>query len=290
MTTTHRWGMVLNRPRTLYTSESFFVDVIDGIEEMLRGTGLIFFLHQTLTRDEEAQTYERWAADHFVDGVVVVDLADNDPRPAHLEQLGLYALYAGAEEPPSGACALTSNNASWTYNILTTLYELGHRRIARVIGPSHLTHIRARIKGAQRFSAETGCEVIHLEGDYSASFGHDATTTLLNADTPPSVIVYDNEAMALEGLRVVHNRHMAVPTDISMVAWDDSLACQLSHPSLTALSYNPHELGCLVGQAIINMARGCRNFQMPYPPRHWILRESVSTPCDNPRAGDALTE
>lgn len=43
---THRWGMVLARPRGLLTAESFWSENADGIEETLRGTSVLFFLHQ----------------------------------------------------------------------------------------------------------------------------------------------------------------------------------------------------------------------------------------------------
>ena len=49
-------------------------------------------------------------------------------------------------------------------------------------------------------------------------------------------MIYDNDVMAIAGMSVAQEMGLSVPGDLSIVAWDDSPLCQLTHPPLTALS------------------------------------------------------
>jgi DNA-binding LacI/PurR family transcriptional regulator len=49
-------------------------------------------------------------------------------------------------------------------------------------------------------------------------------------------VIYDNDVMAIAGMSVAQEMGLRVPADVSVVAWDDSPLCQLTHPPLTALS------------------------------------------------------
>lgn len=51
-------------------------------------------------------------------------------------------------------------------------------------------------------------------------------------------IVYDSDVLAVTGLGVANQMGFSVPDDVSIVAWDDSLICQVVHPPLTAVSWD----------------------------------------------------
>nr|WP_300339566.1 substrate-binding domain-containing protein [Actinomyces sp.] len=274
-TATHRWGMVLDRPRGLYTAESYYAEVTDGIEEVLHETAVTFFLHQVSSMEEEIAAYQRWARERFVDGVIIVDLVDDDPRPPLLERLGLRALYAGADTPPSGSSALTSKNAEWTRTVLTPLVQAGHHHIARVSGPARLVHTRVRTEAAGSFASEHGVELTTLEGDYSAASGREATRALLQLDPRPTAIIYDNDTMALAGIATAREMGVPVPEQLSVAAWDDSLSCRLAHPPVAALTDNSHELGRLIAQALLLLDEGETRVLLPHPQRRWLARGSV---------------
>ena len=71
--------------------------------------------------------------------------------------------------------------------------------------------------------------------DFSPESGADATRRLLSGAEPPTAIVYDSDVLAVSGLGVVHELGLSVPGDVSIVAGDDSLLCQVVGPPLTAV-------------------------------------------------------
>ena len=116
------------------------------------------------------------------------------------------------------------------------LAALGHTRIAHVAGVSEFVHTVQRIAAFERATTELGLEADVIETDYSAERGARATRKLLSPPDPPTAIVFDSDLLAVTGLGVAQQMGFAVPDDISIVGWDDSLISQVVHPPLTAIT------------------------------------------------------
>ncbi|MCA1220062.1 LacI family DNA-binding transcriptional regulator [Streptomyces sp. 8L] len=88
-------GLVLARPADTLGVDSFFLQLISGIQEGLAGRhlGLLFQVVEDVA--DECEVYRRWWAERRVDGVLVVDPRTDDPRPALLAELGLPAVIIG---------------------------------------------------------------------------------------------------------------------------------------------------------------------------------------------------
>jgi len=251
-------GLVLARPRRLLSAEPFFMEFVAGIEERVAARDTAFLLHLVTDTDAELSTYLRWAERRLVDAVVVVNLAEDDPRPAVLRGLGLPAVLAGVQDPePSGPPAVRTDHVFPVREALTRLLDLGHRRIARVSGPSRLLHTRARTDALAESCREAGiADPVVLEGDYSHEEGARLTRELLGREHPPTAILYDNDVMAVSGLEAARELDVAVPGEVSMVAWDDSTLCRLASPALTSVSVDVYRYGAAVGESALECADG----------------------------------
>ncbi|WP_143587850.1 LacI family DNA-binding transcriptional regulator, partial [Streptomyces alboverticillatus] len=89
-------GLVLARPARTLGVESFFLQLLSGVQETLVGHGLGLLFQVVEDLDAECAVHRRWWAEHRVDGLLVVDPRDGDPRPALLAELGLPAVIVGA--------------------------------------------------------------------------------------------------------------------------------------------------------------------------------------------------
>jgi DNA-binding LacI/PurR family transcriptional regulator len=116
------------------------------------------------------------------------------------------------------------------------LAALGHRRLAHVTGVSDFVHTGQRSAAFGSATGELGLEADVIETDYSAESGARATRRLLSLPDPPTAIVFDSDLLAVTGLGVAQRMGFAVPDDVSIVGWDDSLISQVVHPPLTAIT------------------------------------------------------
>ena len=248
-------GLVLARPARLLAVEPFFMEFITGIEETLAERDMSILLHVVPAQDAEVETYRRWADRRLVDAVIVVNLTDGDQRPAVLRGLGLPSLLVGVSGP-SDVPAVRTDTEGAARAALTHLLELGHRRIARVSGPAPLLHTQLRTAVLAEGCAAVGLEPVTLEGDYSDDAGAELTRRLLARAAPPTAIIYDNDVMAVAGLRTALGLGVPVPDRLSLLAWDDSVLCRLTSPALTAMSVDVHEFGARVARSILEILDG----------------------------------
>lgn len=238
-------GFVLNRPARTLGTESFFGDLISGIQLGLAGTHVGMTLLVARDADEELQTYRDWWRGHRVDGVVVIDPRQHDDRLALLAELGMPAVVVGSHPSPEGAApSVWIDDSEATETVLRYLHALGHRRIGHVAGPPEFEHTAMRTARVRAFTEAEGLEqAVTIPTDYSAEAGARATRTLLSGSDRPTAIVYDNDVLAVAGLGVASEMGVAVPRAVSLVSFDDSAMIRLVRPAITSLTRDTVELG-----------------------------------------------
>ncbi|AWZ07701.1 MULTISPECIES: LacI family DNA-binding transcriptional regulator [unclassified Streptomyces] len=252
-------GLVLARPAHTLGVESFFLQLVSGIQEVL-AAGRIALLFQVAPDIEaECAVYRRWWAERRVDGVIVVDPRTDDPRPALLQQLALPAVTVGETDPPSTLSAVRADDAGAMAQVLDHLCGLGHRRIAHVAGLPGLAHTERRIRSLRAEADRLGLgpgDVRSVPTDYSDAEGAAATRRILAGPRPPTAIVYDNDVMAVAGAAVAAELGIPVPDRLSLVAWDDSALCRVTRPRLTALVRDTGAFGRIAAEELLAVLAG----------------------------------
>lgn len=273
-------GVVLSADPLLVGTEPFHMAMLAGIEAALAEADMSLMLRMVGTDPaQERATYERWAGERKVDGVLVFDYLHDDPRPALLERLNLPFVLNGA--PGSGHSAsysgTTTDHTADAAMIVEHLRERGHGRIAHVSGPPVFLHEEMRITGVRNHAASHGIDVVHLQGNYALDSGHAAVLSLLGSgtDAPVSAVIFGNDLMAMGGLLALREMGLDCPEDIAIVSWDDSLHCQLASPPVTALSRNPGLQGQVVAKLLLTLLDSGQTQTMSMPASELLPRAST---------------
>jgi LacI family transcriptional regulator len=116
------------------------------------------------------------------------------------------------------------------------LLALGHRRIGFIAGSPDYELSGWRINGWRAGMAAAGLPVEGLlaHGDFSYGSGLEAARALLDGAAPTAIIA-SNDQMALATMAAVRGRGLDVPSDISLVSFDDTPIVRLANPPLTAI-------------------------------------------------------
>jgi DNA-binding LacI/PurR family transcriptional regulator len=246
-----QFGVVLHRPPTERSNQPFYDSFLAGLEETLDLHGAGVFVQIASSREEENETYPRWAGEDLVDAVVIVDPVRDDPRTALCASLGIPVVVVGEGVRGAQASIVEVDNDSAMRTAVDFLVALGHRVIGRVSGPADLLHTRSRTLAFDTVVEEAGVTGWSVEGDYRAKSGADCTRELLDRTPTPSALIYDNDVMAVAGLAVAAERKIDVPAQLSLLAWDDSARCRLADPPLSVVNRDVHELGQIVAEALL---------------------------------------
>lgn len=270
-------GLIVDRPAGVLGIEPFFMQLVSGIQaELNRSSHAALLLQVTEDRDTEISTYRNWWAERRVDGVIVVDLWEDDSRLPVLDEIGLPAVALGYPQPGAKLPCVWSDDGAAISESVGYLSALGHTRIARVAGPRNLVHTAHRDHAFAEAAEAAGLAastVVHT--DYSGDEGARATRRLLSQRARPTAIIFDNDVMALASLGEAQELGVDVPERLSLIAWDDSALCQLVRPALTAVSRDvPSHGACAVG-ALEKLMRGevVDHIQTPPP----VLTPRAST-------------
>lgn len=236
-------GFAVNRPARTLGAEAFFTDLIAGVQSELAAHRIALQTVLVSAVDEEVATYRRWRSAHQVDGVIVIDPRDDDPRLRTLRELGLPAVVIGSvASRESEPAALWIDDRRVARTVFDHLAGLGHRSIAYVAGPGEFQHTRLRAEELAAL-ADRGVAGEVIPTDSSPAAASAALHRLLDAAEPPTAVVFDNDVMAIAGLRTAQERGVPVPQDLSLASFDDSVVAALVHPSITCATRDTFGLG-----------------------------------------------
>lgn len=281
-------GLILARPPELLGADPFYPSFIAGVETVLSPAGFSLLLQVVPDTTAEAAGYRRLVGQGRIDGVFLSDLRADDPRIGVLTDLELAAVTLNRPDGPSPFPALCADDQPGIGEAVRHLVELGHERIAHVSGPLAFVHGRSRRDAwAEALKAAGRRRGRLVEADFTAAGGARATARLLDLADPPTAIVYANDAMAIAGLSVAHNRGLRVPDDLSVTGFDGTELASHVHPALTTVTTNPFGWGQAAARTLLAVIergtpRGIDDVVLD-PPRLEI-RQSTAPPASRPPA------
>jgi DNA-binding LacI/PurR family transcriptional regulator len=253
---TETFGLVLARdPRTL-GSEPFYMEFIAGLQSELSQRGYALLLQLTTTSADELELYPRWWSERRVDAAVIVDIQVTDPRIAAIRELGMPAVFVGDPAMTGGFTTVWTDDATAMVSAVRRLSDLGHRQFGRVAGTPGLSHTWVRDLAFQRAITGDGLSGAIVHADFSEAAGREATRDLWRLPDQPTAIIYDNDLMAIAGLSALAELGVTVPDQVSLLAWDDSDLCTITHPTLSALSHDVMAFGAHVGRRLFDLLDG----------------------------------
>ena len=274
------FGLVLARPAQTIGVEPFFGQLLAGLQAALSARSVALHLMVVADTAAEIDVYRRWVSARHVDGFVVVDLQVKDRRIAVLEELGVPAVVLGSTGRNGKLTSVYADDRAAMLSLADYLAALGHRRIGHLAGLPQFQHTQRRMRALRDSVKRLGLESAEsVATDFSDAQGAAATRTLLARRERPTALVYDSDVMAVAGLGVAAEMGVAVPGELSIVSFDDSVLTRIVHPSITALSRDTFALGEQVAQTLLDAAEnpGAAHDVRTATPR-LTVRESTSPP------------
>ncbi|MDH6546212.1 DNA-binding LacI/PurR family transcriptional regulator [Streptomyces sp. SAI-208] len=116
------------------------------------------------------------------------------------------------------------------------LASLGHQRIGLVLGPPDHMPSRRKLAAAQVAAAAVGTvwdDALVQRSIFSLEGGQAATARLLDAGV--TGIVCASDPLALGAIRAARRRGLSVPSEVSVVGFDDSAFMTCTEPPLTTV-------------------------------------------------------
>ena len=139
------------------------------------------------------------------------------------------------------------------------LLRQGHRRIAHIMGPEHLSCARERLLGYQLGLGEAGIEYdsqLVFECDWRGCPLDIGLDRWWRADDPLTAVFAYNDLFAIECISRLKQRGLRVPDDVAVVGHDDVYFASFCEPPLTTIAQSAFELGRKAAEIVLMRERG----------------------------------
>lgn len=160
----------------------------------------------------------------------------------------------------------------------------GHRRFGYLLGIEGHQSAEKRFAGFLMALEQAGLgadAVVALRGNFSFRSGVELAEELLDRSDRPTAIVCANDDMAVGALFSAHRRNLAVPSELSIVGFDDAPISAHIWPPLTTVHQPIRRIAaCAVEQLVETLLRGPATERPRFVAidHHLVLRESVAPP------------
>ncbi len=229
-------GLVYNNPSNSYISE-----ILVGALNQCRSMGHYLVLEDCRSdgdRTDHRDVVARIAA-AGLNGVLVIPPLSEDN--ALLDGLRAQNIPAVVIAPPQGRTDFPSvsiDDEAAAVSMMLELFAQGHTDIAFIRGDEAQNAARRRYRG---YLAALEAQSIPVrqewiaKGDFNYRSGMSAAMELLGAPDRPSVIFACNDDMAAGSVAAIQGEGLKVPSDISVVGFDDSAIASGIWPTLTTV-------------------------------------------------------
>ncbi|HSM79566.1 MAG TPA: LacI family DNA-binding transcriptional regulator [Bryobacteraceae bacterium] len=136
---------------------------------------------------------------------------------------------------------------------LEHLSALGHRKIGYIGGPLNLPSARRRKQAFLETATRLGVEPQGMiDSDFTVAGGYFACSKLLKSSSVTAIMA-GNDLTAIGVLHRAYDGGMAVPSDLSVVGFDDILFSKFTQPALTTVALPRMEIGRVAFRALSMM-------------------------------------
>lgn len=279
---THTVGVIVHD-----VMDEYFSEIARGVEDVAYANGYAAFVCNSDRLPDKEVLYLRKLRSMRVDAIIFTagGIHDADHQRKVRRQLDQIEAAGGVTvrlaPHPSERPDIAYSNTMGFRLAVDHLWDLGHRRIAFLAGPSRLATSRERLTAVRRALKRHDVvlsEDLVFDAEFSRDGGELAADKFIAAGCPATAVIAANDQSAIGVVRRLRAGGVDVPRDVSVVGFDDIAPCAYVEPALTTVHAPLYDLGAEGMRLVLRLLAG----ELRPPPRNMplelIVRASTAPP------------
>lgn len=266
-----RRAQVTARPPDQATVELLFrgeinaygIEILQGVLEAGTSAGVAVVVSSRSRGARNVTRPAQWAAELRAAGrravISVVDkLTAGDLAALYRAHLPLVVIDP-LDLPGAKVTSVGSTNFAGGLAATRHLISLGHKRIAYVGGPATAACDQARMHGYRAAMEAAGLPIPRgylRTGHFMYETGVIEGAALLDLSLPPTAVFAGSDETAVGIIEAARSRRQLIPTDLSVVGFDDTQVARLAAPPLTTVRQPLREIGGVALRTALRLADG----------------------------------
>jgi LacI family transcriptional regulator len=259
-------------------SEGYATGVLSGIEDELLKDGFFYFVVSHRHRADLLDGYPRMMLARSVEGIIAID------TPLEME-LPVPLVSVSGHRQRHGAINIELDHELAAHLALEHLQRLGHRRIAFIKGQEFSSDTGQRwqaiVDAAKTLNIDIDPQlVVQLQSpEPGPGPGLEVIRELIAGGAAFSAIFAFNDVTAIGAILALREAGLQVPSDVSVLGFDDVLIASTNNPPLTTIHQPLRAMGQAAATTLLGLIRD--ELPDPRPPvitvyPKLIVRESTS--------------
>lgn len=232
----------------------FFPEIVQEFESMAVQHNYEVLLTSTVHDSKRMAHSVRRMIERRVDGVAIVTFGMEEALLDNLKSRNVPLVFIDVGPSLSRISNIRIDYLHGIRQAVQHLAALRHRTIAFISGPLTLKSAVTRQRAFQQAMKEIGLAVppeYLVEGNHTMDGGIAAMKTLLALPSRPTAVVCSNDMTAIGAMRESYDQGVVVPTDLSIVGFDDIRFAQFATPPLTTVRMSQTEIARLAFNALL---------------------------------------
>jgi LacI family transcriptional regulator len=259
-----------------------FAALVETVEDIAREHGysvLVLNTHEDELREAEAV---RLLNSGLGDGILLVQTANALQNGTLLRDVTIPVVAIDRVRNTFNGPFCNVDNFAVTRLAMQHLYDLGHRRIAHLVGPASALSAQDRAESYRQFVRQAGLDYKYLStnpSQWCSDEGYRAMHELLDEPVRPTAVFVSNDRMAIGAIHAALERGLRVPEDLSLVGVDDIELSRHITPPLTTVRQPLEDMARIGIEMLLKLIRGesLEQTHVSLAPS-LIVRESTAPP------------
>lgn len=253
---THAVAFMLNpHPGDQQYGEPFFIPFLIGLQAKLAEHGLDLIVVMGAPGDYQQERLRRVVEAKLADAVVLASTRRKDERIDYLTDVGFpFATLGRSSSGGAGYPSLDLDFEKAGCEAVERLVARGDRRIAAVYPPPDLNFghlfLRGYRKGLRRHGIDPDPSLVG-SGTINEAGGYAVTPGIMQGDSPPTAIIFNNDAMALGGCKALAELGLRPGRDVAVIVITDTPLCRYFSPTLTSFRPPLEPLGRRLAEMLL---------------------------------------
>ena len=239
----------------------FYSQILSGISEGFAESGYSVLIADTESRPMTGGDLAGRFSDGTIDGVICLDGGIESEileycRDANVADKIVFSC-EWVDDPTFPS--IRSDNVEGARLAIRHLHSLGHRKIAHVTGPEGNVLTDARRQGMLEERSRLDLPALPewiIRGDFSLNSGKAAADQIASMKNKPTAVFCAADMVAFGLISGLKSHGIDVPSDISVVGFDDIEMSETFVPSLTTIRQDRHGLGALSAEKLLKRIEG----------------------------------
>ncbi len=277
-------GLVRGRSMTIGVlmqdiSSPFFAQMVLGIERGLDRAAyqpMFASTHWHAENQEDEARSLQLLLERRVDGVIVLASSIPDAELRAVAARVPLVIVARRVEGLESQCVYVDNQGG-AYRATRYLLGLGHTRIAHITGMAGHPDADDRRAGYRWALAEAGLTIderLIVDGRFTEESGLAGVEELLARGERFTAVFASNDQTAYGAMLGLFNHGYRIPTDMSLIGFDDQFLSAYTLPPLTTVRQPSFEMGRAAAEGLLRLLDN-QEPVLPHFPMDLIIRKSA---------------